>query len=76
MSDPYLDPSQDPDREPLSAAQVREEQLYERYRRRFKSYPPMFGLLDAERPAFLKQVEAAIKTGVPITLDIPPGAVA
>ncbi|MCS6305246.1 MAG: hypothetical protein H8K07_16515 [Nitrospira sp.] len=76
MSDPYLDPSQDPDREPVSAAQRREEQLYEQYYRRFKSYPPMFGLLDAERPAFLQHVEEAIKTGVPITLDLPPGAVA
>lgn len=76
MSDPHLDPSQDPDRKPLSAAQVREEQLYEQYYRRFKTYPPMFDLRDAERPAFLKEVEEAIKTGVPITLDIPPGAVA
>jgi len=76
MSDPHLDPSQDPDREPISAAQAREQALYEHYYRRFKSYPPMFDVTDAERPAFLTQVEEAIRTGVPITLDLPPDAVA
>lgn len=73
MSDPYLDLATDPDREPIPQAEQREQELYERYRRRFKEFPPDFGIHPSQRPAFLKDVAAAIERGRPLRLNAPPG---
>lgn len=71
-----LDLPEDDEDRPESPEMKRERELFERYRRRFKEYPPDFGVSDSEWPAFLKQVEEALKTGQPITLELPPDAVA
>lgn len=46
-----------------------ERELYERYRRKFGEYPPMFSI----GPNPIDQIKRALETGQPIRENIPPG---
>lgn len=73
MSNAQPDNTQDPDYQPPTAKNRRQEELLAKYRRRFKEYPPSHGVPDSEWPAFMRQVEKALETGRPIRQNIPPG---
>ena len=62
------------DRPPEPPHLKRERELYEEYFRKFKDYPPSFGMPEESDQARLARIKKAIKTGQPIEMQIPPGA--